>query len=118
MKKITFTLLTALGLSTAAFGQANVTIQAPQYDGSYSSLSTMSGSANAVYHRTCWLVLQSELTGLALTNSVVTDFALDYFQGNSAPAVSGNFTISFENTSDVAYNKGTAWPALLICMKR
>lgn len=116
MKKITFTLLTALGISTGAFGQANVTIQAPLYDGANSSLSTQSGSVDAVYHRSCWLVLQSELTGLLLTNSVVTNFALDYTQGNVAPPAAGNFTISFQNTSDASYSKGTAWPALLTGM--
>jgi hypothetical protein len=116
MKKITFTLLTALGLSTGAFGQVNVTIQAPLYDGSNSSLSTQSGSVDAVYHRSCWLVLQSELAAMLTTNSLVTNFALDYTQGNVAPAATGNFTISFQNTPDVAYSKGTAWPALLTGM--
>lgn len=116
MKKITFTLLTALGLSTGAFGQANVTIQAPQYDGSNSSLSTQSGSVDAVYHRSCWLVLQSELQGFLLTNSVVTGITLDYTQGNVTPPATGNFTVYLENTGNTTYSKGTNWPTILTGM--
>jgi hypothetical protein len=94
-----------------AFSQLITTVQAPQYDGSNSSLSVASGSADAVYHRSCWLILQSELTGLALTNSVITGMSLDYTQGTNL-ATSGNFTVWMANTGDASYSKGTAWSGI------
>jgi hypothetical protein len=115
MKKITLSFLTMIACVGAAIAQPTVNLQAPQYDGSNSSLSIASGSTDAVYHRSCWLILQSELTGFALTNSIVTHFGLDYTQGVNA-ATSGQFTVSFQNTSDLTYNKGTAWPACLAGM--
>lgn len=115
MKKITFTLLTALGLSTAAFGQANVVIQAPLTDGSWSTLHAPSGSASAVYHRACYLVTQAELTGLATTNSIVTGFGFDFLNGVNA-ATAGSFSVYLQNTTDVAYLKGTNYAAAIAPM--
>ncbi|MCC6370802.1 MAG: T9SS type A sorting domain-containing protein [Bacteroidia bacterium] len=115
MKKITLSLIAALATIGSGFAQVNTTIQAPQYDGSNSSLSTPSGSTDAVYHRACWLILQSEMTNMLLTNSVVTNFGVDYTQGVNI-ATAGQVTVSLENTADVAYNKGTAWPACLTGM--
>src|SRR5438046_368891 len=101
MKRITLVLLMALGFSSASFGQANTVIQAPLTDGSWSTLHAPSGSLNAVSHRACYLVLQSELTGLALTNSLITGFGFDFLNGVNAPT-SGQFTVYLQNTGDVS----------------
>jgi hypothetical protein len=115
MKKITFTLLAALTLTGMAFGQATTTLQAPQYDGSNSSLSVPSSSNDANYHRSCWLILQSELTGLALTNSVITAMSLDYVIGAAAPTP-GAYTICLANSNDATYTKGTSWASIIASM--
>jgi hypothetical protein len=115
MKKITFTLLTALGLSTGVFGQAVVSTQAPQYDGSSTGLSFPNGVTGFEYHRSSYLILASELSGLALTNSVVTAIGVDLTQGCDIP-LTGQFTVSLENTSDVTYSKGQTWSTILTGM--
>lgn len=115
MKKITLALITALGMTLPTFGQVTTVVEAPLYDGSYSSLSVPSGSSSVYYHRTCWLVTQAELQGLALTNSVITAFGLQFIQGVDV-ATAGQFTVYMENTSDNTYLKGTSWSTLLTGM--
>jgi len=116
MKKITLAIFALISSATTVFGQANAVIQGPQYDGSWSTLHAPSGSASAVYHRACYLVKQSELTNFSLTNSVVTGFGFEYLNGVST-AVAGQFTVYLENTSDVAYSKGTAFGTATVGMQ-
>ena len=116
MKKITLAIFTFLSSATAVFGQANTTIGAPLYDGSWSSLHAPSGSASAVYHRACYLVTQSELTNFALTNSVVTGFGFEFLNGVSS-AVAGNFTVYLQNTGNTTYSKGTNFATAIAGMQ-
>ncbi len=116
MKKITLALFALVGSATAVFSQANTTLQAPQTDGSWSTLHAPSGSASAVYHRACYLVKQSELGGLALTNSVITGFGFDFLNGVST-AVTGQFTVYLQNTSDATYLKGPNFPTAIAPMQ-
>jgi len=115
MKRNTLTLLMAVGLCAASFGQVTTVLQAPQTDGSWSTLHAPSGSLNAVSHRACYLVKQTELTGLALTNSIITGFGFDFLNGVNAPT-SGQFTVYLQNTGDATYLKGTNYPTAISTM--
>jgi hypothetical protein len=115
MKKITLALLTAMGLAGSVEGQVQTTIMAPYTDNSWSTLHAPSGSASAVYHRACYYIKQNEMTGLALTNSVVTGMGFTFLNGVSSLVV-GQFTMYVEHTSDVTYNKGTNFPTAISTM--
>ncbi len=112
MKKITLALLLALGLNDLGFGQANIAVQAPPYDGGTTGLSLPNAFPAVVYHRSSYLVLKSELTSLALTNSIITQMGIDLQQSSNVATV-GQFTVYLENTADVAYNKGQNFAAAI-----
>jgi hypothetical protein len=111
MKKITLVFLLALSSFGTAFGQLYV--DAPMYDGSSSSVSGPNGTSSHKYMRASWLVLQSELTNFALTNSVVTNFGFNLLNGVSGAPVVGQFTVYLQNTADVTYNKGTNFAGII-----
>ncbi len=112
MKKITLALLLVLGLNNLGFGQANIAVQAPPYDGWAGGLNLPSGFPAVVYHRSSYLILKSELTSLALTNSVITTMGIDLQQSSNVATV-GQFTVYLENTPDNTYNKGQNFAAAI-----
>ncbi len=116
MKKITFALLLALGFSKPASSQAVYAVQAPEYDGgSFSAYLGPAGTSTNNYQRGCYLITQAELTRMIATNSVITNFGFDFYRPAST-SVTGQFTLYLQNTTDLTYNKGTAYPALLTGM--
>jgi hypothetical protein len=116
MKKITLALLGLVCFFGSAFGQPNSVIETPNYDGSSTRISAPSGLNSHVYQRSCFLILQSELTAMALTNSVISGFGFDMRNGTGTSAISGNFTVYLQNTSDVTYNKGQTFSSILTGM--
>ncbi|PBQ34282.1 hypothetical protein CNR22_21740 [Sphingobacteriaceae bacterium] len=123
MKKITLLLFALAAFSKPAFSQAVISIDAPQYDGYWSALLGPNGYASSVtsptltmaYNRACYLITQAELTRMIATNSVVTDFGFDFYRPGST-AVTGQFTLYLQNTSDVTYNKGTTFSSIITGM--
>lgn len=115
MKKITFSLIALLFVASMAKGQVVATIQAPPFDGGQAVLSAPSGSPNTNYRRTSFLILQSELTALALTSNSITNIAFSLLQGVNA-AAAGQATLYLENTTDVTYSKTTNWATILTGM--
>lgn len=116
MKKITLALLPILALSMTAFSQ-NYVVQAPPYNG-WTSISAPSGNSSQKYQRSVFLVPQSELSHMVLTNSVVTDFGFDLVFGTAVAPVAGNFTVYLQNTTDVVYNKGLNFATALTGMQQ
>lgn len=115
MKKITLAFIALFIISFKGQSQVITTFEGPQYDGSWSTLAGPSGSANAVFHRACYLVKATELTDFALTNSIVTQFGFQFLNGVSVPT-SGQFTVYLQNTSDATYTKGNNFTAALTGM--
>jgi hypothetical protein len=113
MKKFTFGFVTALALGGTLNSQVLTSVQAPVYDGSWSTLHAPMGTNQT--HRGVYLVKQSELTGLVLTNSVITKVGIDYLAAFGS-AATGQFTLYLENTSDNTYNKGFNFPIAIAPM--
>src|SRR5688572_21548009 len=110
MRKITLVLLAIFAFSMSGFSQATFTVETPTYDGSYWALAGPSGLTNSgttyAVHKACWLLTQTEVARLVQTNSVVTEFGFSLRRAGNVTAA-GNFTLYLENTSDIAYSKGT-----------
>lgn len=124
MKKITLLLSAMAAFSGQAFGQANISVEAPRYDGYWSALlgpngfsspSVASPTLTYAYNTSCYLITQAELSRMITTNSVVTAFGLDLYRPGSVP-VAGQFTLYLENTSDVTYNKGMTFSNAIASM--
>ncbi|WP_317897192.1 T9SS type A sorting domain-containing protein [Aurantibacillus circumpalustris] len=119
MKKITLILFALAAFSRPSFGQAVISVDAPQYNGDFSAFVGPNGFTSSTltiaYHRACYLISQAELSRMVLTNSIVTDFGFDIFRPANV-ACTGQFTLYLQNTTDVTYNKGTSFPALLTGM--
>ncbi|MCC6370803.1 MAG: T9SS type A sorting domain-containing protein [Bacteroidia bacterium] len=116
MKKITLSLLSIIGFATSFFGQAVVSVEAPEYDGgSFSAFIGANGTSTVSYYRACYLITQADLQRMALTNSVITSFGFDFYRPAST-AVVGQFTLYLENTTDATYNKGTNYPTAIAPM--
>jgi hypothetical protein len=116
MKKITLSLFAIIGLSTSFFGQAVISVEAPQYsetEGSWAAFATPSGTASSAYHRACYFVTASELARLAQTNSVITSFGLDFIAGAGTAPTAGQFTLYLQNTSDALYSKSLTFTTAL-----
>ncbi len=69
------------------------------------------GLSTYAYLRACALVLQSELTGISVTNNTITSFGFTLSAGTNTPTT-GNFTVYLQNTTDVSYTKGTTWSTI------
>jgi hypothetical protein len=122
MKKICLFLLAIICSSGSIFSQANYVVQAPLYDGSSTRISAPSGLSSQgytqYYQRSVFLVTQSELGLMALTNSVIAGFGFDMRFGTSAMSVAGSFTVYLQNTTDVTYNKGLNFTSALSGMSQ
>ena len=115
MKKITLTLLLLSALFGKMISQPIVNWNAPPDEQAPSQFAMASGSNNAVYHRAAFLIKASELTGLALTNSVITNVVFNYLQGVNAATI-GQFTLYLQNTTDATYLKGQSWSTIITGM--
>jgi|GEM_PF-1018372 len=108
MKKITLFLLMIIASINFSYGQANLILEAP-LDNSTTQVRAPNGLATSAYMRACALVLQTELTALPI-NSTLSLFGFTIAPTTTMTIpVSGNFTVYLENTTDIAYNKGTTW---------
>jgi hypothetical protein len=114
MKKITFGLMAFLAAQPMLQAQVNTQVQAPPYDLSWSTLHAPMGTQ--LWHRGCYLVKQSELTGLALTNSVITKVGFDVL-ASAGVAATGQMTLYLQNTTDATYSKGFNFPTCLVGMQ-
>ena len=121
MKKITLLLVALAAFSGTSSAQAVISVDAPQYNGDWAALigpngfvspSVASPTTSYAYNRACYLVTQAELTRLATTNSVITDFGFDFYRPGSV-AVTGQFTLYLQNTADVTYNKGLTFSSII-----
>jgi hypothetical protein len=110
MKKITLSLFALLFSIGFGYSQANVTVLAPPFL-STTQLRAPNGLASHTGMRGCFLVLQSELTGLLTSNNLISAFGFSLTQGTGTTAVTGSITIWMENTTNSSYLKGTTWGA-------
>lgn len=108
IQKAHFIHLILLVLSLTTLGQPILYTEAPLFDNSTSTGRGPNGSSSHVFMRACALVKASELTGIA-PNSTLSTFGFTLNAGASGVAPTGNFTVYLQNTSDVAYNKGTSF---------
>ena len=115
MKKITLTLLLLSALFGKMISQPIVSWNAPPNEQAGSNFALASGGNTAVYHRAAFLIKNSELAGLALTNSVITSVVFNYLQGINAATI-GQFTLYLQNTTDATYLKGTNWSTIITGM--
>jgi hypothetical protein len=95
--------------------QPIVSWNAPPNEQAGSNFALASGGNTAVYHRAAFLIKNTELAGLALTNSVITSVVFNYLQGINAATI-GQFTLYLQNTPDATYNKGTNWSTIITGM--
>jgi hypothetical protein len=117
MKKITLTLVALISSINFIYSQATLLVKAPQSGQTSTQVRAPNGNGTHAGMRACLLITQTELTGLALTNSVITKFGFDYTQGlPTAPAVTGQFTVYLQNTSDVNYTKGLSFNTATVGM--
>ena len=111
MKKISLTLITLVLSISFAFSQANMIVEAP-LDNSTTQVRAPNGLSTYAYLRACALVVQSELTNMPTSTSIsLFGFTLATTSTVSIP-VTGNFTVYLQNTTDVAYLKGTNWATI------
>ncbi|MES2680539.1 MAG: T9SS type A sorting domain-containing protein [Bacteroidota bacterium] len=113
MKKITLSLLAVLFTIGYGYSQVNTDVLAPPFL-TTSQLRAPNGLASQAGLKGCYLILQSELTGFALTNSVISTVGLSLTAGTGGSAVTGNFTVWIENTTNTTYQKGTTWGSGLL----
>ena len=116
MKKKYHLLLGLACLTSSVFSQ--YVVQAPIYDGSSTRISGPSAFSTQKYQRSVFLITQTELGLMSLTNSVVTGFGFDMRFGTSGAAAAGNFTVYLENTSDLTYNKGLDFTVAITGMQQ
>jgi hypothetical protein len=119
MKKITFIVLAAIGICNPITSQVTTTLSLPPGNGASTQLRAPNGTSQHAGLKGCYLITpaecQSANTGLALTNSVITNFGFELIDGTNAP-VAGSFTVWLQNTSDVTYTKGTNFATALAGM--
>jgi hypothetical protein len=115
MKKITLTLLLLSALFGKMISQPIVSWNAPPNEQAGSNFALASGGNTAVYHRAAFLIKNTELAGLALTNSVITSVVFNYLQGINAATI-GQFTLYLQNTADATYLKGQSWSTIITGM--
>lgn len=113
MKKITLACLAVGCLVGSLRSQANFAIEAPLDNGSTSEFRAPNGSASHAFQRTVMYISPAELSPMSL--ATINSFSFQLTKGASL-AVSGNFTVYMQNTSDVAYNKGLSFSAAVAPM--
>jgi hypothetical protein len=115
MKKIYLLLLSTLFIQQNIYSQATAYVEAPIYDNSTTTGRAPNGTIGHSFMRGCALVLGTELTNLS-NGSNITSFGFTLNSGTSATAVSGNFTLYLQNTTDITYQKGTTYATALTGM--
>lgn len=115
MKKLTLSLLLLIAAFNSVFSQVTLYTEAPQHDGGTSSNRAPNGTSAHAFMRGCFVVLQSELTGIP-ANTNLTSFGFTLNTGTNINAVAGNFTVYLQNTSDVTYLKGTNYATAITGM--
>ena len=91
MKKLITTVLFAAVFTGFVNAQAVSVIKAPLSNGASTQLRAPNGNTGMASLKGCFIIPASELTGMSLTNSVVTQFGFDLLSGVS-PASTGAFT--------------------------
>jgi hypothetical protein len=115
MKKITLAVLTAFSFFDVALGQANFTIQAPQYNNAISQFRAPNGTAAHTVQRTVFYIHHNEL--LPMNIGSINSFSFQYIGGTGSLPVAGNFTVWLENTNDQSYQKGSSFSAAVAPMQ-
>jgi len=111
MKKIITACIVCLAIVQYGFGQVTSIVEAPMDNGSTTQVRAPNGTSTYAYHRACALVLQSDLVNIP-SGSTINSFGYTLTTGATVP-VTGNFTVYVQNTTDVAYSKGTNYPLAL-----
>ncbi|MFZ9296065.1 MAG: hypothetical protein ACO259_07655, partial [Bacteroidia bacterium] len=115
MKKLITTVFLASAFSGLVNAQATSIVKAPLSNGASTQLRAPNGNTSMASLKGCFIIPASELSGLALTNSVITQFGFDLISGVS-PASTGAFTLYLQNTTDATYLKGTSFATALTGM--
>ena len=115
MKKLITTVFLVSAFSGLVNAQATSIVKAPLSNGASTQLRAPNGNTSMASLKGCFIIPASELSGLALTNSVITQFGFDLISGVS-PASTGAFTLYLQNTTDATYLKGTSFATALTGM--
>ena len=113
MKKITLSLLAVLASINIGYSQANISVEAPTRNSTYIDIMPNGSSQHAAFHSVS-LVNANELG--ALTGSIITGLGIQLTRGTAGPAVTGNFTVYLENTTDLTYSKSTSFSTAITTM--
>ena len=90
-------------------------VEAPLYDNSTTAGRAPNGTSAHGYMRACALVLQSELTNIAAGTNI-TSFGFTLNSGTGTTPCPGTFSLYLQNTTDIAYLKGTTFATCLLGM--
>ncbi|MBA3665895.1 MAG: hypothetical protein H0W61_17075, partial [Bacteroidetes bacterium] len=116
MKKITLIVLVFLSSLGAAFGQANLLIKAPAGNNANSTSRAPNGNIAHTTMRGCFYVSQTELGSYFVPGTTISSFGFSLVAGVTGTAVTGNFTVYLQNTSDASYLKGTSFTTAIAPM--
>ncbi|MEO6306121.1 MAG: hypothetical protein ABIP51_23435, partial [Bacteroidia bacterium] len=115
MKKIYLVLFVLVSSLSSVFAQVNLQVIAPVGNGATSQTRAPNGTSGHAFLRGCYLVKPSELTALA-TGTNVTSLGFTLTTGVTGAPVTGSFTVYLQNTSDIAYLKGTNYATAITGM--
>ncbi|WP_124397838.1 fibronectin type III domain-containing protein [Thermaurantimonas aggregans] len=105
-----FIRLVRLGVATPNF------LAAPQNNGATTQLRAPNGTATHNYMRAAMIIRQNEFLNAGIdSNTILRGMGFTLSTPTSA-SVTGLFKVYVQNTTDVNYNKGTAWSGILTGM--
>lgn len=107
MRKFTFIIAFVALAFGFTYGQATFIVTTPSNNAT-SANRLPNGTAAHTYFRGSTLVLATEMTAIPVSTTL-SSVGFTATTGASSVAVTGTITIYMQNTSDVTFNKGTAW---------
>lgn len=114
MKKTTISHLAMVLLVGTAMAQSNYNHEAPDYNGTSTTLRAPSGISTYANLNAVMYIHPYEL--LPMNLATFTSVAFQYTAGTGGPSVPGNFTLYLQNTNDFEYAKGGTFTGALTGM--
>ncbi|MGZ4090703.1 MAG: hypothetical protein ACXVNO_08285, partial [Bacteroidia bacterium] len=116
MKKFTFIVLVTFCSISSVFSQANLLIKAPAGNNATSTTRAPNGTVAHTTMRGCFFVSQAEIGQYFVPGTNISTFGFSLTAGVTGTAVTGNFTVYLQNTSDASYLKGTSFTTAIAPM--
>ncbi|MGZ4097470.1 MAG: T9SS type A sorting domain-containing protein [Bacteroidia bacterium] len=116
MKKFTFIVLVTLCSISSVFSQANLLVKAPAGNNATSTTRAPNGTVAHTTMRGCFFVSQAEIGQYFVPGTNISTFGFSLTAGVTGTAVTGNFTVYLQNTSDASYLKGTSFTTAIAPM--